>query len=149
MTMEGEGYPIKGVVASKNGRDSNDEMEHTDNETKKKGGNSNGGRKGGKITSTPSRPGVQVTPNDKLTGGQPQDPPKKSRYIKGQLEAFFGTGTRVTAPGKQKDQPTRTKMAAAPDDDSNKKVRLEDKYTDERRREEGSLQLTSRQWTLH
>jgi hypothetical protein len=41
-----------------------------------------------------------VTPNGKLTGEQAQDPPKKSQYNKGQLEAFFGTGTRVTAPGR-------------------------------------------------
>ncbi len=86
MTTEAAGYPIKGVVASRNSRDSNDKMEHTVNETKKKGGNSNEERKEGKsaahksnkITSTPSRLGVQVTPNGKLTGGQLQDPPKKS-----------------------------------------------------------------------
>ncbi len=54
MTMEAEGYPIKGVAASRNGRDSNDEMKYTDNETKKKGGNSNGGRKGGKSTARKS-----------------------------------------------------------------------------------------------
>ncbi len=83
---EAEGYPIEGVTASRNRRDSNDKMEYTDNETKKKGGTSNKGRKGGKdaarksnkITSTPSRPGMQVTPNSKLTGGQLQNPPKKS-----------------------------------------------------------------------
>jgi hypothetical protein len=86
MMTEAEGYPIEGVTASRNRRDSNDKMEYTDNETKKKGGTSNKGRKGGKdaarksnkITSTPSRPGMQVTPNSKLTGGQLQNPPKKS-----------------------------------------------------------------------
>jgi hypothetical protein len=31
MTTEAEGYPIKGVTASRNGRDCNDEMEYTDN----------------------------------------------------------------------------------------------------------------------
>ncbi len=36
----------------------------------------------------------------------------------------------MTAPSKQKDWPKRIKMAAAPDDSSNKKARLEDKYTD-------------------
>ncbi len=74
---------------------------------------------------------MHVTPNSKLTDGQPQDPPKKSQYNKGQLDAFFGSGMRVTAPGKQKDWPTRTKTAAVPDDGSNKKARLEDKYRDE------------------
>jgi hypothetical protein len=31
MTTEAEGYPLKGVVASRNGRDSNDKIEYTDN----------------------------------------------------------------------------------------------------------------------
>ncbi len=69
MTMEAEGYPIEGVMASRHSRNSNDEMKYTDNEMKKKGGRSNKGRKGGKsasqksneITSTPSRPRMQVT----------------------------------------------------------------------------------------
>jgi hypothetical protein len=111
MTAKAEGYPIKGVTTRRNSRDSDDKIEYTDNETKTKGGHSNGGRKGGKsaacksnkTTSRPCRLGVQVTPNGKLAGGQPQGPPKESQYNKGQLEAFFGTGTRVTAPRKQKD----------------------------------------------
>jgi hypothetical protein len=35
MLAEAEGYPIKGVVASRNNRDNNDKMEYTDNEMKK------------------------------------------------------------------------------------------------------------------
>jgi hypothetical protein len=82
-----------------------------------------------------------VTLNGKMIGGQLQDTPKKSRYNKGQLEALFGPGTRVTAPGKQKDQLTRTKMTAALDDSSNKKAQLEDKYTDEEKEGERRFDL--------
>jgi hypothetical protein len=76
MTTEAEEHLIKGVTASRNRRGSNDEMEYIDNETKKKGERCNKGRggksaaqKSNKITSTPSRPGMQVTPNSKMTGG--------------------------------------------------------------------------------
>ncbi len=37
----------------------------------------------------------------------------------------------MTAPAKEKDWPTRTKMAAALEDGSNKKTRLEDEHSDE------------------
>jgi hypothetical protein len=127
------------VTASWNDNDSNGKMEYTDDETKKKEGRSNKGRNGiksaarksNKITSTPSRLGMQVTPNSKKTGGQLQDPPKKSRYKNEQLEVFFGPGMRVTAPGKQKDWPTRIKTAAVLEDGSNKKARLEEEHSDE------------------
>jgi hypothetical protein len=63
----------------------------------------------------------------------------------GQLEAFFGPGMRVTAPGKQKDWPTRTKTAAVLDDSSNKKARSEDEYTDEENKGERRFAVTLRQ----
>ncbi len=84
------------------GKDSNKEMEFTDNDTEVEKGQRRIGKKGksNKITLTPNRPGVQVTPNEKTAGRRIQDPPKKSSYNKGQLEAFFKPGMRETAPGK-------------------------------------------------
>ncbi len=63
--------------------------------------------------------------------GASRTPPQKSRYNKGQLEAFFGPGTRVTAPSRQKERPPRIKKVAEPVEGSNKKARLEDKYSEE------------------
>ncbi len=74
----------------------------------------------------------------KTAGGHIQDPLKKSRYNKGQLEAFFGSGTRETAPGKQIEQSTRTKKAVELEEGYNKKARLEDEYSEEsKEREKG------------
>jgi hypothetical protein len=50
MMMEAERHLIEGVTGSRNGRDSNDKMEYTDIETKKKRGRCNRERKGGKST---------------------------------------------------------------------------------------------------
>jgi hypothetical protein len=122
------------------GKDSNKEMEFTDDDTEVENGQRRIGKKGksNKITLTPNRPRVQVTPNEKTTGRRIEDPPKKSRYNKGQMEAFFGPGMRETAPGKQKDQSTRTKKAAELEEGYNKKARLEDEYSEEsKEREKG------------
>ncbi len=108
-------------------------MDSADNDTEGEKGQRRVGKKGksNEITLTPNRPGVQVTPNGKMAGGGIQPPPQKSRYNKGQLEAFFGPGTRVTAPGRQKERPTRIKKAAEPVEGSNRKERLEDEYSEE------------------
>jgi hypothetical protein len=108
-------------------------MDFADNDTEGEKGQRQVGKKGksNKITLTPNRPGVQGTPNGKMAGGCIQDPPKNCRYNKGQLEAFFGPRTRVTAPGRQKERPTRIKKAAEPVEGSNKKARSEDKYLEE------------------
>jgi hypothetical protein len=86
------------------------------------------GKKGksNEITRTPTRPGVQVTPNKKWQ----QVPPKKSRYNKGQLEAFIGPGMRVTVPDNKTGRPARTKKPAKTSKGSNKKARLDDEHLD-------------------
>jgi hypothetical protein len=105
---------IKDEDARGEGKDSVEEMEFTDNGTEVEKGQRRIRKKGksNKITLIPNRPRVQVTPNEKTAGRHIQERPKKSRYNKGQLETFFGSGTRETAPSKQKKQSTRTKKVA-------------------------------------
>jgi hypothetical protein len=59
-----------------------------------------------------------------------QEPPKKSRYNKGQLEAFFGPGTRVTVPDNKTGRPAQMKKPAKMSKGSNKKARLDDEHSD-------------------
>jgi hypothetical protein len=98
----------------------------SDNERKRE---EKGGQKGGrevhgmkstarnsnKISATPTRVGVQVALNNRKTSGRIQEPIKNSRYNKDQLETFFGPGSRVTAPAKQKECPMRNIITAAQD----------------------------------
>jgi hypothetical protein len=94
---------IKDEVARGEGKDSNKEIEFTDGNTEMEKGQRRIKKKwkSNKITLTPNRTGVQVIPNEKMAGGHIQDPPKKFRYNKGQLKAFFGPGKRETTPVKQ------------------------------------------------
>jgi hypothetical protein len=131
---------IKDEDARGEGKDSVEEMEFTDNGTEVEKGQTHVRKKvkSNKITLTPNRPGVQVTPNGKMAGRRIQDTPQKIRYIKGQLEVFFGPGTRETTPCKQKERSTRTKKAAELEEGYNKKARLEDEYSEEsKEREKG------------
>jgi hypothetical protein len=93
---------IQDEVARGKGKDSNEEMEFTDDDTEMEKGQRCIRKKGksNKITLTPNRPRVQVTTNEKTAGGGIQDPPQKGRYNKGQLEAFFGPGMRKNCPGQ-------------------------------------------------
>jgi hypothetical protein len=84
------------------------------------------GKKGksNKITHTPTRPRVQVTPNKKTAAGRMQEPPKKSSYNKGHLEAFFGPEMRVTVPDNKTGRPARTKKPAITSEGSNNKSKI-------------------------
>ncbi len=66
----------------------------------------------------------------KMAPGCMQEPPQKCRYNKGQLEAFFNPGTRVTAPDNKTGRPVQTKKPAKMSKRFNKKARLDDEHSE-------------------
>jgi hypothetical protein len=128
----GQKTDVNEEVSRSRGNSNDTKMEDIEKRLEGEEGLRQVGKKGksNKITRTPTRPGVQVTPNKKTVAGHMQEPPKKSRYNNGQLEAFFGPGTRVIVQDNKTGRPARTKKPAKMSKGSNKKARLDHEHSD-------------------